>query len=187
MRKLKLQMQLTVDGFVAGPKGEMDWMVMNWDDELKKYINEITEPVDCILLGRKLAEGFIDAWDARTTNPEGEDIEFIRKMNETPKIVFSRTLKNVGEWKNTKLAKGDLAEEVNKLKSQNGKDIIAYGGANFVSNLIQQGLIDELHLFGNPTAIGSGMTIFEKETNLKLNEAISFSCGIVALNYQPSR
>ena len=186
MRKLKLQMQSTVDGFVAGPKGELDWMVKNWDDELKKYVNEITKPVDCILLGRKLAEGFIDSWDARTTNPEGEDIEFIRKMNDTPKIVFSRTLKTV-EWKNTKLAKGDLADEVNKLKSQNGKYIIAYGGVNFVSNLIQQGLIDELHLFVHPTAIGSGMTIFKKETNLKLNESTSFSCGVVVLNYQPSK
>jgi dihydrofolate reductase len=100
-------------------------------------------------------------------------------MNDTPKIVFSRTLKTV-EWKNTKLAKGDLADEVIKLKSQNGKDIIAYGGVNFVSNLIQQGLIDELHLFVHPTAIGRGMTIFKKETNLKLNEATSFSCGVVS-------
>jgi dihydrofolate reductase len=186
MRKLKLQMQSTVDGFVAGPKGELDWMVKNWDDELKKYVNEITEPVDCILLGRKLAEGFIDSWDARTTNPEGEDPEFIRKMNDTPKIVFSRTLKTVA-WKNTKLAKGDLADEVNKLKSQNGNDIITYGGVNFVSNLVQQGLIDELHLFVHPTAIGSGMTIFKRETNLKLNEATSFSCGVVVLNYGPSK
>ena len=179
-------MQTTVDGFVAGPKGELDWMVTNWDDELKRYVNEITKPVDCILLGRKLAEGFIDSWDTRTTNPEGEDPEFISKMNETPKIVFSRTLKTV-EWKNTELTKGDLADEVNKLKSQNGKDMITYGGVNFVSNLIQQGLIDELHLFVHPTAIGSGMTIFKKETNLKVNEAASFSCGVVVLNYGPSK
>ena len=57
MRKLKLQMQMTVDGYIAGPKGEMDFMVWNWDNELKKYVKEITDPVDCIVLGRKLAEG----------------------------------------------------------------------------------------------------------------------------------
>ena len=91
MRKLKLQIQISVDGFISGPNSEMDWMVFNWDDELKKYVNEITKPVDCIVLGRKLAQGFIPHW---TSKPKGEDLWFIDKINNSKKIVFTKTLEN---------------------------------------------------------------------------------------------
>ena len=198
MRKVKLQMQLSADGFVAGPNGEMDWMVWDWDDELKKHVNELTDPVDCILLGRVLAQGFIDAWASRATNPESttEEVAFSHKMNDTPKIVFSKTLSTAksglppGTWKNTTLAKGNLVEEITTLKKQPGKDIIAYGGATFVSNLIKEGLIDEYHLFMNPAALGKGMAIFkglENHLNFTLVKAKSFSCGIVAFHYEPKK
>ena len=183
MRKLKLQVQMSVDGFIAGPNGEMDWMIWDWDDELKKYVTEITEPVDCIVLGRKLAQGFIPHWASNPTE-EGAD-----KFNSTKKIVFTKTL-DKSEWNNTILAKGDLADEITNLKKQDGKDIIAYGGATFVSALIKQGLIDEFHLFINPTAIGNGMTIFKEpdsRQNLTLVKSTSFDCGIVVLNYVPKR
>ena len=183
MRKLKLQMQMTVDGYIAGLNGEMDWMTFNWDDELKKYVKEITEPVDCIVLGRKLAQGFIPYW---ASHPEEEGAD---KFNSTTKVVFTKTLDR-SEWDHTVLAKGDLVDEITKLKKQEGKDIIAYGGATFVSALIKQGLIDEFHLFINPTAIGNGMTIFkerESKQNLTLVKSISFNCGIVVLNYEPKR
>jgi dihydrofolate reductase len=88
------------------------------------------------------------------------------------------------------LAKGALAGEINRLKSQEGKDIIAYGGATFVSELIRQGLIDEYHLFINPVAIGKGMTIFntlEQKKDLRLVKATAFDCGIVVLYYEPKR
>lgn len=185
MRKLKLQMQITLDSYIAGPNGEMDWTVLNWDNELNKYVTEITEPVDCILLGRILAQEFIDYWDARIADPGDQDMEGIRKMNETPKIVFSKTLKNT-VWKNTTLANGDLVDEINKLKNQNGKDIIVYGGGNFVSSLIKEGLIDEFHLLVNPVAIGDGMTIFKglaDRKNFTLVKSRSFDCGIVLLHY----
>lgn len=179
MRKLKLQVQMSVDGYIAGPNGEMDWMVWNWDDKLKQYVNKITEPVDCIILGRKLAQGFIPHWAA---NPglEGAD-----KFNTTKKVVFSRTL-DQSEWDNTILAKGDLAEEITKLKEQEGKDIMSYGGATFVSSLIQQQLIDEYHLFINPAAIGNGMSIFKSINSIQklaLVNATSFDCGIAVLQY----
>ena len=74
MRKLKLQVQMTIDGYIAGPNGELDFMVWNWDDELKRYVDTITEPVDCIVLGRKLAEGFIPYWATVAANPN--DPEF---------------------------------------------------------------------------------------------------------------
>ncbi|MGE5681863.1 MAG: dihydrofolate reductase family protein [Bacillota bacterium] len=187
MRKLKLQVQMSLDGYIAGLNGEMDWITWNWDDELNNYVRKITEPVDLILLGRKLAEGFIDAWASRAANPEEayEDIEGIRKMNETPKIIFSRTL-DKSRWPNAALAKGDLAEEVKKLKQQPGSDIIAYGGAEFVSNLIKYNLIDEYYFFINPAALGKGMSIFNNigsRLNLKLAETNTFSCGIAVLKY----
>jgi dihydrofolate reductase len=183
MRKLKLQVQMTIDGFIAGPKGEMDWMTLNWDSELKKYVTEITEPVDCIVLGRKLAQGFIPHW---ASHPEEEGAD---KFNSTNKVVFTKTLDR-SDWDHTVLAKGDLVDEITKLKKQDGKDIIAYGGGTFVSALIKHGLIDEFHLFINPTAIGSGMTIFkelDRVQNLTLVKSPSFACGIVVLNYEPKR
>ena len=186
MRKLKLQVQITVDGYISGPNGEMDWMIFNWDDELKKYVTAITEPVDCIVLGRKLAQGFIPHW---ASIPEGEDPKGIEKMNDTRKIVFTKTLER-SNWKNTVLAKGDLVAEINYLKDQDGQDIIAYGGGSFVSNLIKADLIDEYHLLVNPSVLGTGMTIFKgleikKELSLKRSQA--FPCGIVLLCYEPIR
>ena len=188
MRKLKLQVQMSVDGYIAGTNGEMDWMLWNWDEELKNYVKEITEPVDCIVLGRKLAQGFIPHW---ASNPEQEGAD---KMNSTKKVVFTKTLDKsdpiVIGWDNTILAKGDLAEEITTLKKQDGKDIIAYGGATFVSALIKQGLIDEFHLFINPAAIGNGMTILlglDSKQDLALVKSASFDCGIVVLHYEPKR
>jgi dihydrofolate reductase len=103
--------------------------------------------------------------------------------------VFSKSL-DKSKWDNTVLAKGDLVDEIAKLKKQDGKDIIAYGGATFVSGLVKQGLIDEYHLFINPVAIGKGMTIFkelEVKQNLTLVKATPCDCGIVVLRYEPVR
>jgi dihydrofolate reductase len=189
MRKLKLQVQMSVDGYIAGPGGEMDWMVWDWDDKLKRYVNELTEPVDTILLGRKMTDGFISYWSDVMSKPDDPSNAFAKKMIETPKVVFTKTL-NKSQWVNTDIATGDLRDEINKLKSQNGRDIIVYGGATFDSSLIKAGLIDEFHLFINPAAIGNGLTIF-KDVNeiqkLNLVKSIAFDCGIVLLHYQQRR
>ena len=189
MRKLKLQVQMSVDGYVAGPNGEMDWMEWNWDDKLKQYVTDLTEPIDCIVLGRKLAQGFIPYWASVAANPNDPQFTAGKKFTGTYKVVFTKTL-DKSEWNNTDIAKGELVDEINKLKNQDGKDIIAYGGATFVSSLIKAGLIDDFHLFINPTAIGNGMTIFkelEGKQNLTLVKSTSFDCGIVVLNYEPKR
>lgn len=189
MRKLKLQVQMSVDGYVAGPNGEMDWVVRDWDDELKQYVTNLTEPVDAIVLGRNLAEGFIPHWAGVAANPDHPEFTAGQKFTDTPKVVFSKTLDR-SKWDNTVLAKGDLVEEITNLKKQDGGDIIAYGGATFVSALIKHGLIDEYHLFINPAAIGQGMAIFkelDRKQNLSLVKAIPFDCGIVVLNYEPKR
>ena len=184
MRKLKLQVQMTVDGFVGGPNGEMNWANINWDEELNTYVGNLTETVDTIILGRKLAQGFIPYW---ASNPEGEAGRGAEIFNNTPKVVFTKTLEK-SDWVNTVFAKGDLVEEVNKLKMVAGGDMIAYGGATFVSALVKHGLIDEYHLFINPAAIGTGLSIFRELVNqqkLQLKQARAFPCGIVALWYEP--
>ena len=183
MRKLKLQMQLSVDGYCAGPNGELDWMTWNWDDELKKFVDDLHDTVDTILLGRKMTEGFISHWTNIVKNkPEDESYPFAKKMVDFQKVVFTKTLDS-SAWENTELAKGNLADEINKLKNKNGKDIIVYGGAGFVSSLVKEGLIDELNFFINPTANGNGLRIFSDRTDLKLERSKNFDCGIVVLTY----
>ncbi|MFA7419217.1 MAG: dihydrofolate reductase family protein [Melioribacteraceae bacterium] len=187
MRKLKLQVQISVDGFAGGPNGELDWMTWNWDNQLKNYVTELTDSVDTILLGRKMTDGFISHWTNVMTDSKNPEYLAAKKFVETPKVVFTKKLDR-SDWINTKLAKGDLTEEVNRLKKQNGKSIIVYGGASFVSSLIQNNLIDEYHLFINPTAIGKGMTIFnglENNLNLKLIKSTPFDCGIVVNQFEP--
>lgn len=176
---------MTVDGFIAGLGGELDFMTWNWDDVLKQYVGDLTESVDCIVLGRKLAQGFIPYWAGVAADPNAAEHESGVKFTETPKVVFTKTLEK-SEWNNTVLAKGDLADEIKKLKLQEGRDIIAYGGAAFVSSLIREGLIDEYHLFINPAAIGNGLTIFkdlDAKRDLKLVKSKAFDCGIALLHY----
>src|SRR5580704_16690907 len=109
-----------------------------------------------------------------------------KKMIDKPKVVFTKTLEK-SEWENTTLAKGELADEVKKIKDQPGKDIIVYGGAGFNSSLIKEKLIDELHLFVNPAVIGEGLPIFKNisaKQSFKLIKSIPFDCGIVLLHYE---
>ena len=186
MRKLKLQVQMSLDGYIAGPNREMDWLTFNWDEEINRYVTELTESIGCIILGRKLAEGFIPHWAGVAADPENPEYAAGKIFTNTPKVVFSRTLEK-SIWGNTTLAKGDLEEEIINLKKQDGKDIIAYGGADFVSDLIKNDLIDEFHLFINPVVLGQGMPIFKELENnqpLKLELSKVFPCGIVVLRYR---
>ena len=186
MRRFKLQVQTSIDGYMAGPNGEMDWIIWSWTDDMKAYVDALTETVDCIVLGRKLAEGFIPAW---ASGPEGEDQASIDWMNNTPKVVISNTLTE-SPWENAVVAGGDLAETVNRLKAQPGGDMITYGGGTLVSNLIAKGLLDELHLFVNPTAIGAGMPVFPNlgtHQQFRLVTAQPFDCGITVLHFEPKR
>jgi dihydrofolate reductase len=185
LRKLRLQVQMSVDGCIAGPNGEMDWMVGLLDDDLIKYAYQITESVDTILLGRKMTDVFISFWLDMLNKPDDPWHAFAKKMIETPKVVFTKTL-NKSRWINTDIATGNLIEEVNKIKSQNGRDIVVYGGASFDSSLIKEKLIDEFYLFINPVAIGNGMTIFKELNEIQkytLIESKAFESGKVLLRY----
>ena len=189
MRKLKIQVQMSMDGCIAGPNNEMDWLVWNWDEKLKEYVNKLHLPVDTILLGRKMTSDFISYWFDVINKPDDPEYSIAKKMVETPKIVFTKTL-NKSEWPNTEIATGDLKEEITNLKSQEGGDIIVYGGASFDSSLIKENLIDEYYLFINPVAIGNGKTIFgdlKEVRKLSLVESIAFDSGIVLLHYEVKR
>jgi dihydrofolate reductase len=184
MRKLKLQMQVTADGYVAGPEGQLDWMTFDMDPGLLAFINHLTDTSDTILLGRKMTPGFVKYWEHAATQKDSAEYEFAQKMVGLPKVVFSRTVKHV-EGKNVHVENRDVVGAVNQLKSQPGKDILVYGGATFVSSLIEYGLIDEMNLFVNPVAIGSGMQVFKGKTPLKLAASTAYPCGIVVNSYRP--
>jgi len=147
MRKLKLQVQMSVDGFVAGPEGQLDWMTRNLDEGVIGRIVQITDSSDTILLGRKMTDGFIKYWQA--VKPESPEYIFARRMVDTPKVVFSKTLTRV-EGKNVRVETGDLVQAIKQLKAQRGKDIVVYGGATFVSALIDHDLIDEFNHLREP-------------------------------------
>ncbi len=182
MRKLKLQVQMSVDGFVAGPEGQLDWMTEH-DAGVIARIVQITDSSDTILLGRKMTDGFIKYWES--VQPDSPEYVFARKMVDTPKVVFSKTLKRV-EGKNVRVETGDLVQAINQLKSQRGKDIVVYGGATFVSELIAHDLIDELNIFVNPVAIGRGLRIFKDRRALRLTGSKSFASGMVINTYEPA-
>ena len=181
MRKLKLQVQMTVDGFVAGPEGQLDWMTRDLDEGVIGRIVEITDASDTILLGRKMTEGFIKYWEA--VQPDSPEYVFAQKMVDTPKVVFSKTLKRV-EGKNVRVESGDLVQTVNALKRQSGKDIVVYGGATFVSALIENDLIDEFNIFVNPVAIGRGMRIFSGRKALRVTSSTAYPSGVVINTYR---
>ncbi len=180
---------MTVDGFIAGTNNGMDWMRFPWTEDILEYVREITNPVDTILLGKNLAQGFIPHWENVVKNPNDPEYEGGLKYTETAKVVFTKSLIQ-SIWSNTILAKGELENEVNALKNKSGGDMIAYGGGKFVSSLIQHNLIDEYHLFINPTAIGNGLPIFKELNqylNLELMECKKFDCGIALMIFIPQK
>lgn len=195
MRKLKLQVFMSVDGFIAPLDGENrdesptaeQPPTSETDPKMDQYLHSTLDTSDTILLGRKMTDEFITYWENVVNNqPESKEFPIAKKLVDTPKIVFTKTLKQ-SSWNNTTLATGDLADEVNKLKKQQGKDMIVYGGGGFVSSLIKESLIDEFHLFINPNALGQGMPIFHrltKQLNLKLKSATAFSNGVALLFYE---
>ena len=183
MRKLKLQMQITVDGFVAGPEGQLDWMTWEMDQQLLAFINHLTDTSDTILLGRKMTPGFVGHWENAATKPDSPEYVFAQKMVRLEKVVFSTTVHHV-DGQNVRVHHGDIVEGVNAIKRQPGKDLVVYGGATFVSSLIDHDLIDELNFFVNPVAIAKGLRVFTGNKKLKLAASTAYPCGIVVATYR---
>ena len=154
MRRLKLQMQVSIDGMV-GARTQRDRGHFNWDEEVRQYSTANVANVDCILLGRKTATGFIPHWKSVADNPKDADFEFGKLLTDIHKVVFSSTLQK-SEWPNATVVNGEIADSVNHLKKQTGKNLLVYGGNTFVASLIEHNLVDEYHLLVNPVALGGG-------------------------------
>ena len=155
---------------------------MGEEDNLIAFINKLVDTSDTILMGRKMTPGFVNYWES--VKADDPQFEFAQKMVNTPKVVFSRTVSSL-EGKNVRVENGDVVAAVNQLKSQSGKDLLVYGGASFVSSLIEHRLIDELSLFVNPIAINEGMRIFGARTPLELIDSVGHKNGKVVNTYKP--
>jgi dihydrofolate reductase len=192
MKKLKLQIQMTIDGFVAGPNGENDWMFLSGTPDpeaLQQMIGfgvELTAGCDTLLLGRKLAAStFCTYWENVADNqPDNPWHPLAQLIADHRKIAFSHT-ETMLPGRNLEVENGDLATVLQALKEQPGKDILVYGGADFVSSLISLNLIDEYYLIVNPVAIGTGLSIFKERKMLKLESSMAFKSGKVLNKYVP--
>lgn len=176
---------MTVDGFVAGPNGELDWMWIpgERDENVSKDVIALADSSDTLLLGRKMTRGFIDHWENIVDNhPESKEYRLAQRMVDIPKIMFSRTQTEMSGG-NLEVENGDLATAIQALKETTGKDIIVYGGADFVSSLISLDLIDEYYIFRNPVVIGSGLSIFKEKKLLKLASCIVYKDGKMLEKY----
>jgi dihydrofolate reductase len=178
-------MTVSLDGFTAGPDGEIDWSAP--DEELHRFHNEQTRELGAHLCGRRLYEEML-YWETADENPSATDyeLEFARLWKDTPRIVFSNTLEKVEG--NARLATDGVAEEVARLKEEPGQDL-AVGGAGLASTCIKLGLVDEYRLFVNPVVLGGGTPYFpplEERIDLELVETRTFGSRVVYLRYRLS-
>jgi dihydrofolate reductase len=183
MRKLKAAINMTLDGFC-------DHTAMIADEELHEHYNELLSNSDILLYGRITYQLMENYWPSVVKNPTGNNPmdEFAVLIDNISKIVFSRTLKNV-DWKNTKLKKEVIKEEVLELKQREGKNILV-GSPSLIVALTQFGLIDEYQICVHPVVLGSGLPLFknvEERLNLKLLKTKTFDCGAVTLYYEPTK
>jgi dihydrofolate reductase len=185
MRKLLISEMVTLDGFFAGPNGEIDWH--NVDAEFNDFAIDQLDHVDTLLFGRVTYELMASYWP--TSEALKNDSIVAGKMNSLSKVVFSRTLAHAA-WNNTRLVKGSLAEEITRLKQQPGLDLVIFGSGSLVSQLTRLGLIDEYRLFVNPVILGRGRSMFagiEERVHFKLINTKPMRSGNVILFYQPGK
>jgi dihydrofolate reductase len=189
MRKIIAALVVSVDGFIEGPNGELDW-VDTWEDPF-----DLLPQIDTCILGRRMYPGYEQYWGAILANPEGVlpftgkvatrgEIEYARFAERTPHVVLSTTLDSV-VWKNTRIVR-DIAE-IRHMKQERGKDMHAVGGATLVGSLMKQRLIDELRLVVYPIILGGGTALFKDVTErhaLTFLGAKPLGSGVVRLTYR---
>ena len=188
MRKIHLFMMLSLDGFFEGPNHDLSWHHV--DDEFNKFAIEQLNETGLMLWGRRTYELMEAYWP--TAEGSRDNVEVARLMNNIPKIVFSRTLKQVREtenWKNVKLVHEFNPDEIRRLKQQPGKDIWV-GMSDLAVSFLKHDLIDEFRFVINPVAIGKGTQMFrglDQRLNLDLTKTRKFDSGNILLYYKPKR
>ncbi|MCA1731042.1 MAG: dihydrofolate reductase family protein [Actinobacteria bacterium] len=182
MRKVTAGLFVSLDGVTESPE---KWQLPYFNDEMGEAVGAAMAAADAMLLGRMTYQEFASYWPGVSS----EDQPFADHMNNTPKYVVSRTLEEPLEWNNSTLIKGNVAEEISRLKRQPGKDIGITGSVTLVQTLLQEDLLDELGLIIHPVVVGSGKRLFEDggvPKELKLVDSKTFSTGVVYLTYRPA-
>jgi dihydrofolate reductase len=189
MRKLVLFMHTSLDGFVAGPNGEMDWIHV--DEEIFDYAGERTNQSDTALYGRVTYQMMEAYWPTAADQPEASrhDIEHSKWYKSVPKVVLSKTMQGT-TVPNTKIIDGNLSVEINGLKQVPGKEIVIFGSPGAAHSLMAENLIDDYWLFVNPILLGQGIPVFkniQQRSALKLVASHVFSNGVICLHYERAR
>jgi dihydrofolate reductase len=180
MRKIIVGAEVSIDGVVGGENPDFWQQLFQFHSaDVTEYLNDLLFMPDALLMGRKTYEGFAQIWPTR----QGKDAD---RINSMPKHVASRTLKEPLEW-NATLIKGDVAEEIRKLKQESGTSLLQYGVGELTHTMLEAGLVDEFRMLVFPFSFGEGLRIFEHMgvNSLKLLDTKTFSSGAVALYYQP--
>lgn len=185
MRKVIAFMLTSLDGYFEGPNADISWH--NVDEEFNDFAIKQLNSADSLLFGRVTYQMMASYWP--TNNAKQDDPIVSRLMNETPKFVFSKTLTEVS-WENTTLISSDSAEQLQKLKNQDGKDLFIFGSSDFTASMINAGLVDELRIMVNPILLGNGRVLFDgidSKIKLKLSESRVFGNGNVLLSYMRAK
>jgi dihydrofolate reductase len=176
MRKVVLKMDMSLDGYVGPIDEDAEWIMRDFDDEFSQWIvDEVLWQAGTHVMGRVTYEDMAAHWPTATS-------VYAAPMNEIPKVVFSKTLTEA-PWAESRIARGELGEEIRRLKEEPGKDILVHGGAKLAQSLSRAGLIDEYRLIMHPTARGDGDPLFGGAQDLRLIGSRVFDTGAVALTY----
>jgi dihydrofolate reductase len=186
MRRIIASVNISLDGFVAGSDGEMDWHTNYWTAGMAEKLCQQLSLADTILLGRNTYTAMANYWPKmnRDLCYPREDLAFAGMMNEYDKVVVSKRLKKPG-WNNSVVLKGNLHDRLWELKNRPGKDIIALGSITLLRYLLKNGLIEELLLWLHPVVLGDGIELFDyKKIELKLFSQYKFGSGVVLFCYE---
>ncbi|GAA3395750.1 dihydrofolate reductase family protein [Cryptosporangium minutisporangium] len=194
MTKLILQTQVSLDGYMGAPDGDLEWLLWHWqqewpwDPQLRAYHEQLLSSCRVALLSGKMAvgPGFLDHWHEVAQQKGNPQQRFAQSIVDADKVAFSRSGGGDIGWPNTRYATRPLSEEVHALKRAAKTDLIAWGGSEFVQSLLREDLVDEVHLLVNPTALGDGLPVFPadgKRRTYHLVHATAYSCGVTVQRY----
>jgi dihydrofolate reductase len=188
MRRIVVTEWVTLDGYVAGPSGEMDWVGRFYDEEMGRYETELVTGGDTLLLGRRTYDSFAGSWPSVPDRPGVSDAErdYALLLNAMRKVVVSRTLTDP-TWHHTDVLTDVRREEIDRLKAEQGTDIIVYGSASLVRQLTDLHLVDVYHLLVHPVVLGGGLPLFgdvAHGTELALDSVTPHGSGVVRLVYR---